>query len=224
MIGCVFRLIAAYKPLYLDGSTHWQGAIAMPTYKPEHSFIATIKCQNAGFEGFWDRHQVEAHPAGGDLEGLRLLTSYLTLNNFYNYPDVDERDRCRFIFKCYAMEDGSPGYQIYVRDGDGLLQLDVTQEFGSLRFYPAKVSNAYWRLFFDGEWRVPVEEGIYDGFTMRPADGRIPWTYLGQRRKHGKLTPVGRKNSGKYWYGFVDADGGPADVELINDLHVLKML
>ena len=195
----------------------------MPTLVPEHSFAANIKCQNQGFEGFWDRHQIGPHPGGNDLEGLRTVSSYLTINNFYNAADVPERERCRFIFKCYAMDDGSPAYQIYVRDGDGYLQLDVAQEFGALRFYPVNESRAFWRLSFDGETLVPNEKGVYDGFTLKRASSKIPWTYLGQRRKNGRLTAVGRKNSGKYWWATVDADGGPTDVELVGHLYVLKM-
>ncbi|WP_043301234.1 hypothetical protein [Pseudomonas sp. M47T1] len=195
----------------------------MLTYLPEKSFVATVKCTTPGFEGFWDRHEVEAHPGGDEFEGARLRSSHLVLNNFYSFPDVGEEERCRFFFKCYVQGDGPPVYKIWVRDGDRYLQLDVTREFGALRFYPTEQATAHWHIYVNGEPGGPAEEGTYQRFSIRSAMSGIPWTYLGQRRRDGKLTPTGRRDSGKYWHAYVDADGGPRDAELIGDLHVLKL-
>lgn len=188
----------------------------------DKSFVATIKCQVAGFEGYWDRHEVFAHPYGSHLPGQRIVSSYLTVNNFCNFPDVDESERCRFTFKCYALTDGSPAYQIFVKAGDEYQQLDVTQEFGYLRFYPVKESDAFWRIYIDGQLGGPTEVGTYRRFSMRPFF-KAPWTYLGNRQKDGRVIPVSRKNDGKYWHAYFDADGHPSGGEMVGDLNVLKM-
>ncbi|WP_213879117.1 hypothetical protein [Pseudomonas sp. dw_358] len=187
----------------------------------ECSFLATIKCQNAGFEGYWDRHQIERHSNG--VDGVRCLSNYLTINNFCNQPGVDKAERCQFAFRCHLLGDGSPAYQIFVAAGDENMQLDMTETLDYLHFYPDAQSRAMWRIYFDGVVAVPGEVGKYSGFSLRPViEKRWTWTGVADRSRF-RLTPKARKDDGQYWTAFIQGNTAVRSGELVGDLNVLSI-
>lgn len=198
----------------------------MLTYDAEASFIAHVKSQTSGFEGYWDRHTLGTYyDDQGQRQASRLVSDSLTINNFCNLPE-HAADRYTFLFRCYVLASGASVYQILTTDDpDSPMELSVQRELGYLTFYAAGARPKYlWKLEAREVNQETERTGNFRGVTLDMLNDKGErWSWLGLRQKGGKLTPYGRKDEWKYWYCSVSADGYHNDPELISDIYIQRL-
>ncbi|WP_407312321.1 hypothetical protein [Pseudomonas sp. nanlin1] len=202
----------------------------MSIYTP-FSFTATVKCQTPGFEGFLDVHEVQSFDTAEGAVGARQTSNYLTVNNFYNYKDVDRAERCQFRFVCVRAFNGRLLYSINVRATAGGLECEVglSPLTGWLSLNPLDgPPTRLWCLSCPNGKLAPTQTGKFPGITLLRYDGQSEGDYgncaaLPSKAAERCLSPQGRYDSGKYWNAFLKASGGEGDPRFTADLYVTSV-
>lgn len=193
----------------------------MTTIIKSASFVANLKCQTPGFEGFLDVHEV------GKPNGWRRPCDYLTINNYCNAPEIPREERWRFVFVCHQSESGDLAYQILSRSDGQVVELDITDELGYLVWRPhSSTPLAFWDIDMAGQIGGPPGPGKYSRLGLRRVGGNgneRPFTWLGLRERDGQLIPYKRFDEDKHWFCYVSADGRAHEAPLVYDLYVLEM-
>ncbi len=200
----------------------------MSIYTP-FSFTATVKCQTPGFEGFLDVHEVQSVDAAEACVGVRRTSKYLTVNNFYNFKDVDRAERCELRFHCERSFNGLLLYSIQASPGGLLCEVGISPLTGWLSLNPLDgPPTRFWGLCCANGEFAPTQPGKFPGITLLRYDGQSAGDYgncafLPNKAIDDCVSPQGRYDSGKYWNAFFKASGGEGDPRFTADLYVKSM-
>ena len=200
----------------------------MTHLRPEMSFVATIKCQVEGLEGFLDVNTV-SHTAGGKGGRLEQSTD-LVANNYYNYPEVDASQRCNFHFRALETPQGGLVYNICAKVGDEGLEVAAETRKGNIFLTPYLECGGrleFWHFRSVAPATVPDAPGKYAGIWLERYIGVAEEEW---RRRMGAEWPAGtgfyahgRTDSGPYWNARFTAQAGPDRIPFLADLYVNRV-
>ena len=195
--------------------------------RPQLSFVATLKCQVEGHEGFVDFNTAAECREGPECSLTPTL--YLTANNYYNAPDIDASLRCDLHFRALQTPEGGVIYNIAVLFGDDTLQMVAQTRSGEIFLSPMPEPGLleFWHLRSAPEPVLPEVPGKYAGVWLERyiTKGEQAWL-----QEIGAQWPAGtgfyvqtRQDSGRYWNALFTAQKGDERIPFLGDLYVSHM-
>jgi hypothetical protein len=193
----------------------------MDYFIPEYSFIATIKCQTPGWEGYLDNAKIHTREENGERVGYREQTTWLTLNNFA--PQAPHKFWFRLLVEagdrnpCYEIRSAEPAWLPSFEQKDAILGENMTNSMG---FYEDGSRDPHlFHLYDVGGQNLGgslIDTGKHRGVTFRSGPAGYMTLNVGER-----------SDDWQYWYGFVrnGTSQNPKHTapQLIADLNILRM-
>ena len=193
----------------------------MKRIRTDLSFIATIKSQIEGLEGFLD-----IHTAWSDLPGVLLPATGLTVNNYYNFPEVDPSLRCSFHFRCLELPDAKFVYNIVANVHGEELQCVSTTMDGTVMFQPTAPDRQpeLWHLKSAAGPVTPDSSGKYSGVWLERYYSAAEQAWRESVGADWRLGigfyALSKRDSGRYWTAGFATLSGAERTPFIGDLYV----